>query len=195
MKLGKDRRGFSLVELIIVMAIMGLLSGVTAAAMGYINTGKTKKSSAKLDGKLDYIQTETMTKEGNAYLYLYAANDGIYTYVHTAKLSDPNPTGFNTRLDLDTYMTSNSAKGSKICDGTVTATAKGTKDSGGNMEMKLTSSNMLKVGYSKSTGAFIYSNDGDASAVDFYNLLELKGKQTFKIKMIKATGKHFVKEA
>ncbi len=192
MRIGKDRRGFSLVELIIVISIMAILTGVSVTAMGFINSGKTKKASNALDNKLDYIQTQTMTKKGTAYLYLYAASDGIYTYVHTTDTSYPD--GFDSRTELDSYMTSESIEGSRLCDNNVTVKLTGQSGSGSNISLTLNSGNMLKIGHSKSTGEFICSNDGTAGSTDFYDFIELDGKQKFSIKMIKATGKHFIKK-
>lgn len=193
MKRKSDTRGFSLVELIIVIGIMAVLTGVTFGVFGYINAGKTKKASNKLNSKLTYIQTETMTKKGDTYLYLYKTSDGIYTCTING-LNTGNPSGFLSRSELDTYLAAHNV-GDKICDSKVTITGKGSTT------LVLSETNMLKVGYSKSTGAFTYSNDGSLADdgtlrnKEFLNRLELKGKQTFYIKLIKATGKHYIENS
>lgn len=190
MKIKKDTRGFSLIELIIVMGIMAIFASAIIGTMGYLNAGRTKKASAKLNSKISYIQTETMTKKGNTYLYLYKKSDGIYMCTLNGQKAGIAADGFASRSELDSYLASQDI-GDKLCDSKVTITGKNT--AGGSMSLELSESNMLKIGYSKSTGAFTYCNDGDpGKQSDFYNCLELSGKETFKIKLIRATGKHYV---
>ena len=192
MKRKSDIRGFSLIELIIAMGVFAVLSVAIFGGVSYINAGKTKKASNTLNSKLTFIQTETMTKKGNMYLYVYKKDDGIYTCnLGTEVTGDAN--GFLTRAELDTYLAGHDA-GTKICDSKVTITGKGSSS------LTLTDSNMLKIGYSKSTGAFTYSNDGSLAAdgtlhnKEFLSRLELTGKETFYIKMIKSTGKHYIEK-
>lgn len=188
MKRLQDQRGFSLVELIIVMGIMGIFAGAIAGTMGYLNSGRTKKASNKLDTKLDYIQSETMTKEGNTYLYIYVKSDGVYTCILNEKTSG-TAGGFQSRSDLNNYSGLADVEG-KLCDSKVEIISSKSGSSGSSLT--LDTNNMLKIGYSKSTGAFTYSNDGDPVHTDFYDNIELTGKETFKIKLVQKTGKHFI---
>ena len=70
----------------------------------------------------------------------------------------------------------------------------------GSNSVTLSESNFLKLGYSKSTGAFNYSNDGSLDTngeftdVPFYSMIEMSGKEKFSIKLVKISGKHFVKK-
>ena len=65
----------------------------------------------------------------------------------------------------------------------------------------LDNDNMLKIGYSKGTGSFIYSNNGTVTGgkamteMPFYSTIELSGKEKFTIQLVKTTGKHFIKES
>lgn len=195
MDLYKDKRGFSLVELIIVMGIMAVFVGGMAGAIGYINQGKTKKAAATLNSMLTSIQQSNMTLKGATYLYLYKDGDDIYMV--TARASDVNGDGkidttvnteesanYTDRTNLNGYISS-SGGGSKLCSSKVDVIG-----SDGSTTSTLTDSNMIRIGYSKGTGAFTYCDMGGDSV--FYNTIKLKGTETFTVKLVKNTGKHFV---
>lgn len=198
MKKIKDTRGFSLVELIITIAVMGILAGVVMGALGYINSGKTKKASAKLNSRLNYIQTETMTKEGRCYLYLFKTDDGVFSVNTNEDASGTvGNTGLETASEVSAYIAAHPSR-TQICDDKVKVTA--STPGGNTVELvNLTDTaggnqvNVLKIGYSKATGAFSHSCGLTSSQdTEFYNSIKLEGKQTFYIKMVEKTGKHYV---
>ena len=197
MDIRKDKRGFSLVELIIAMAIMAVFAGAIIGGLLYINAGKTKKASAKLNNEITSIQTATMTKKGVTYLYIYRTSDGIFSSTGKATADtdgDGVPDGYKSRSDLDAALTAGKISQTKLCDSSVKITG----SEAGASATSLTESNMLKLGYSKGTGSFIYSNDGTVTSgkkmteMPFYNKIELSGKEKFTIQLVKTTGKHFV---
>ena len=200
MNIREDKRGFSLIELIITMAIMAVFAGAIIGGLAYINVGKTKKASAKLNNQITKIQTATMTKKGVTYLYIYRTSDGIYSSMvsdTTDSDGDGVPDGYKNRLDLDAAITAGNVSQIKLCDSSVTI--KGSE--AGAAATTLNNNNMLKIGYSKGTGSFIYSNNGTVTGgkamteMPFYSTIELSGKEKFTIQMVKTTGKHFIKES
>jgi prepilin-type N-terminal cleavage/methylation domain-containing protein len=202
MDLRKDKRGFSLVELIIVMGIMAVFAGGIFGALGYINQGKTKKAAATLNSELTSIQQSNMTLKGATYLYLY--QDGGTIYMVTARASDVNGDGeidktpntkesanYTSRTALNGYVSDNGGQG-KLCSSKVEVIGIDGGDS-----TTLTDDNMIRIGYSKSTGAFTYCDMGKETKDDdvtslFFNTIKLKGTETFTVKLVKNTGKHFV---
>lgn len=200
MDVRNDRRGFSLIELIIAMGIMSIFAGALIGGLGYINAGKSKKAAAKLDNAISRIQTDTMTKKGETYLYLFQTNEGVFFCTLNSEEdldsdgSPDYPNGFTTRAQLTGYVNGGGDAG-KLCDSAVTV-----KGQSGSSSVTLSESNMLKIGYSKGTGAFTYSNEGaldsngEFTNVPFYNEIKLFGKDMYTIKLVKATGKHFMKE-
>lgn len=71
----KDNRGFSLVELIIVMAIMAVLGGVMFMGVGMISGKPADKCAEKLKAVIQSSRVTTMGRTG-VKLELYRAADG-----------------------------------------------------------------------------------------------------------------------
>jgi prepilin-type N-terminal cleavage/methylation domain-containing protein len=195
MDLYKDKRGFSLVELIIVMGIMAIFAGGIAGTLGYINRGKTKKAAATLNSQLTAIQQSNMTLKGATYLYLYKDGSQIYMVTAHAKdidgdgkinstANDPESANYTNRSNLDSYVSSYGGE-TKLCSSKVDVIGIDGSSTG-----TLDDSNMIRISYSKGTGAFTYSDMGSDSV--FYNTIKLQGTETFTVKLVKNTGKHFV---
>ena len=74
----KENSGMSLVELIIVIAIIGILAGVSIGMMGHIHYADTKKAVETIDAELDRLRIFSMSKKEIPYLYIYQLDDGCY---------------------------------------------------------------------------------------------------------------------
>lgn len=58
----RDDRGTSIVELLVIMAIMAILVGMVANLFGYLNGKQAKECAYKLEAALSEIRMETMSK-------------------------------------------------------------------------------------------------------------------------------------
>lgn len=58
----KNNKGFSIIELIIVIAIISVLTGLSIVGIGYIYTSNVKSSVHKLDASIQKIQSYTLAK-------------------------------------------------------------------------------------------------------------------------------------
>ena len=186
----KDKKGYTLVEMVIVIGIMAILAGGVASFIGYINNAKTTKSVETFKTKLDRVQTDNMSKEGTTYLYLYKTDDGIFSKIINSKDCPSYPKGFETRNDLD-YFLSLKPDASNIAGTRVNVEATGNVETtGASTSLELKNDNMIKIGFDKTTGAFSCSNNGKDSDNIFYDKIVFKGSHNSEIKLVKATGKH-----
>lgn len=58
-----ENRGFTFIELLLVICIMGIVLGSGVLSMNYIKYANTKKCAAKINSMLEEVRTVTMTKK------------------------------------------------------------------------------------------------------------------------------------
>lgn len=87
----KNNKGFSLVELIIVLAILAVVTGVSFVGFGYVYGKNVKSTIEKIDNSLLKIQSYTMSKSTGGrdiYMRLTKKSDGYYVeYWHSGATS------------------------------------------------------------------------------------------------------------
>ena len=172
----KNNKGFTMIEIILVIAILALLSGVTVGVVSYIRYGNSEKCVAEIDATLDKLQLEAMSKEVTPYMYLYGTDKGYYMILSDSK--DLN------RVELEaqggTRLANNALSvlitGMKMEVGGVTIMEAGTKD--------LKELGFVRLGFKKSTGAFLEGSYCESIAVT--------GKGITTIYLVEGTGKHYV---
>ena len=173
----KCEDGFTMVEMIITIAISAILVGSIVAVLGYISAGNAKRSAARFNSKLNTAQTETMMQAKPTYLYLYKVSDGS---VKCIMLKD----NCQSRSDLNTKLTGLSP--TDVGGSGVNVRAK--IEGGGTYT--LGQNNMIKVAFDKASGAYKTVNYGDDTDTVFYNEIEFSGREKFKVNLVKMTGKH-----
>ncbi|MDE6851594.1 MAG: prepilin-type N-terminal cleavage/methylation domain-containing protein [Lachnospiraceae bacterium] len=179
MKRGRQcEDGFTMVEMIITIAVSAILVGTIVATLGYISAGNAKRSAARFNSKLNTAQTETMMQAKPTYLYLFV--DG----------------GVKAVLSKEEYTTSHELK-NKVSTGVESATDVGGSrvtvsliPDDGSPASELNDTNMLRIAFKKATGAYEYTElEGGASST-FFEEIEFAGGEKFKVTLVKATGKH-----
>lgn len=80
----KSNRGFSLVELIVVIALMAILTGVGVISVGMIGGFKATECSKNIESLLNKVRIDTMGKN-SAYVHIYQAADGSYYAEYVTK--------------------------------------------------------------------------------------------------------------
>lgn len=81
----KNQKGFSFVEMILVIAIVAILTGVAGISIGLIARSNVNRTVQKLDSAFSQARTQSMAK-GNlrGMLFLTYENNRVYCYVGSA---------------------------------------------------------------------------------------------------------------
>lgn len=165
-----------MIEIIIVIAIMGIMVGSSVSMMGHIRYANTKKIVESMDAALSKQRVTTMSKQGTPYLYIYKLSDGYYMKQLTQKLDSFDA----AKLNADGTKLSGSSVVISMENGTDTKEVKDDK--------------FIRIAYKKS-GAFKtaeYVNSADGTGNLDGNKIVIEGSSTYTITLVKDTGKHIV---
>jgi type II secretory pathway pseudopilin PulG len=153
----------SLIEIIIVMAMIIILASTTVLYLGHLRAANTNKAAEEVNSALSKLQVQTMSKATTPYLYIYHLSDGYYM-----KVLNTNLTSFSGSLDDKGTKLGNSSM-----DIYIDSTA-GTKVDG---------SHFIKIVYTKASS---FGSETNVSRV------VIQGGTTKNIRLIKDTGRHFI---
>lgn len=98
----KNNKGFSYVEMLMVLAIMAIMIGMITISVGFIGRNTVSRTLEKVESLCNRARTNALTKGSpNGYLNMAEFGDGVYGYVGKMVQDD----------DID-YIREN---GQKIC--------------------------------------------------------------------------------
>lgn len=171
----KNNSGISLVEIIVVVAIMSVLIGVTSLGFGMVSTKSATECAEKMDISLNRCRTSTMGKQ-KGFIAFYSDSEG-YVYVvekFDDAYSDAVPTsGASTVL---TSAEMNAKIGTRIGK-------KGIKVTCGATEITATANNPVYFVFNRSDGGL-----KDAYFVNAPIVVE-KGSRKYTVEIQRLTGK------
>ena len=109
--MNRDNKGFSLVELLVVIAVMAILAGVGLQGFGLVANGNMKKTAGLLNEELRTVQKNSKNIYADYYWQLVIENDdGRYKVeiIRMNKKTITNPDGSTTDiLDPEVYDSQN----------------------------------------------------------------------------------------
>ncbi|MHB8131023.1 MAG: prepilin-type N-terminal cleavage/methylation domain-containing protein [Mobilitalea sp.] len=177
MKSMNNDRGFTLIELIIVILIMALLGVGSMTGFNLLNTSSAEKTADRIKAVLDYIQMENMTK----------------TKAYTMKIE-------NIADDYKLSIISTNTAGTEVIESTeILELDNGTIIFENNIDLVqiLVSSvpvagwqvaDKLVVGFRKDTGGVKeYATDHYVTRIGF-----IASGRTYYLRIVTATGKHYI---
>ena len=174
-------KGFSLFEMVLVMAIVSIMALMVTISIGTIRRNSVYRTSEKLETYINQARTTALTKgTDNGYLNIARFDDGVYVFVGT-KLTSSNEV---------------KSKGEKICSGDIqiaTNAPKDGSDSGG----VISSGEVRHIGFAQSTGGVstiqkIAKNEGDGDDVPapkYITIMVSKGASSSTFYIARFTGK------
>lgn len=165
----RDQNGITLVEIIIVIAIIGIMASTAVMMIGHLHYADTQKVVKTLDSSLDALQVKTMSKSGRYYMYVYRLGNSFYM-----KILPDDISGFDASKFTE--------DGTRLCNSTITIYGK----MGGTSTEVTDQSYVIKVAYTKSA-----LFDSTCTNVDE---IDIDGVPHYTLKLVTDTGKHFVNE-
>ena len=168
MKKCRNEAGVTLIEIIIVLAIIGILASASVLLIGHLHYADTERVINNIDTSMNELQIKNISKAEQSYLYLYHLSDGYYMRILSDDLS-----GFDSsKLNGD---------GTKLSNNTIEIY--GTDAGGSRVAIKGTA-NYIKVSYTKS-GSF------DSSKTNVKEIA-IEGTPQQTLTLVFDTGKHFI---
>lgn len=88
---GKNNKGFSYVEMLMVLAVIAIMIGMVTISVGLIGRTNTRRTSEKLETLANKARTSAMTQGTNkGYLCVAEYRGAVYAYVGS-KIAEDNP--------------------------------------------------------------------------------------------------------
>lgn len=180
----RDNKGFSLIELVVVIALMALLVGVLGYSFSLVTGQEAKQCANNLGTALDRAKNYALTKSGSSDAYMEITRDTdetiLVTYYVPAKAWAKNAVpGSADYVAIDSQTI-----GKKAVQVTFSLTDAG--------EVSLTSGTSFRVYYDRISGAVkkVVWVSGGTQTEDHCGQITISRGKTYRLTLIEATGKH-----
>lgn len=81
----RDNKGFSLVELVVAIAIIGVLVGASALTINMVSRANVEKGMRLVESTMGKLQTECSSKSKPIYMYVYQDSSDSDYYIKVSK--------------------------------------------------------------------------------------------------------------
>ncbi len=164
----KNNQGFSLIELVIAIAILAIVSVGSFSAMGYLSMANSSKCASRIDSSLTRLKSKNSAEASSTFMHLYRYNDRYYinysdqpSYVPDASNYEEGEEIGNSRITISYQEGDLSASSVTIQDG-----------------------DCKTFGIRKKDGSF-------TGTLEPTCVISIIGQSTYKVTLVTNTGKHF----
>ncbi len=167
------RKGFSLIELIIAIAILAIFVGVVSLSVGLIRSADTKGLASHINDSLTDLKAITEAHTGPYYLHIYK-DDGAYWkyYDSSSTFVKPASNASENRLGPDSMgVIINDSSGSRLLDDA--------------------SSDSVTVSIKKKDGSY---NTGVPVSMDVHRASDGSGTADYRVIISEKTGLHYLEQ-
>lgn len=164
----KKNEGFSLIELIVVIAILAIMSAGAISGLGYLSMANASKCVSKIDSGIATLKSKNMREASDTYMHLYKYEGNYYIEYN----NDP------------AYVPANADKGEMIANRQLTISWKNKDDAS---QTTIEEDAPKTFGIHKKDGSFKTISGTKEPMCEIF----VKGKSTHKVTLVTDTGKHF----
>lgn len=154
-----------MIELIIVIAIIGIFTAVASLSLDYLKAGNVRSAAKTVDSNLSKLKLDAMSREEKSYMHIYKKGDNYYMYCTNEE-----------------HPSLSSTPGMKIGNASVAIYVNGSS-------VPLSSSDTCVISYKKGSGAF---SDTSPEKIEFARSSGTGTRYTLTI--VKETGKHYIEK-
>ncbi len=173
MRFRDDQKGFSIIELVIIVAIVSIMASLSLTMLGRIKYANTEKMVDYVYDALKKLQITAMSKEQHTFLHIYKEGDAYYF------MTSDSPT-----YSASTMGTNGTSLGNNIKIYKVLNSPTGT-------ETEITGSTRIVVSYKKD--GRIRESEGGTTLENVQKIV-IKGSYTAEITINHKTGKCVVEK-
>lgn len=166
----KGQPGFSLMELIIVIAIMALMASGIAISIGLLRSSDAKKLASEINSSLTTLRSENMAKNDLSYMHIYYYENNYYIQMS----KDPAPL--------------EDGSGRNIGSGSLSVTFKGESD----LLLGEGSTATLTFCINKKDGSFMKKVNNTELKTTSEIVVSSNTSTTHHIKLVRDTGRHYM---
>ncbi len=168
----RNDRGFSLVELVVVIAIMAVLAGLVTIGVSVLNGRQAKECRDELESKLENVRVQTMGKR-TVTAKLYETANGGYALTVTSALETDGSDAASTDYSL----------GGKSCEIYYSCEKDATYATA--TDLMPVDSSGLEIEFDRASGA----QKELSSGVYVYHIFVVQGSKVYGIRFYPETGK------
>ncbi|MEG1633684.1 MAG: prepilin-type N-terminal cleavage/methylation domain-containing protein [Oscillospiraceae bacterium] len=159
----KNNRGYTLVELMVVVAIIGVCVGLASLSISTVSSAQAKKTASSIDASISKCKIYALSRAQKVYIELSALNGETHVKL----------------FEKDILVSDDVVGGERA---PVSYTVNGT-------DTPISGTNTLKISFSRDTGAFDFS--GNTFSPDNCSSIKIAGGgRSYVITLVPSTGAH-----